>query len=237
MRYKKYLFLVIVLLITIILSVPLQEKKYATSYWLWAGITAQDAPENAEFYVYQGLINTINNTTTYNRIGLYPHPIKSKKLFLAYRLEGDLPNAKEIISIFKDNILKWQRHSLTVNGLQLDFDSPTSKLLIYSNFLKEVRKQLPKQYALSITGLGDWAIYGNKKAMQSIAKVTDEIVFQLYQGWHPLPNIEDYIRALKNYPMPFRVGFLSRYPSDNYIAIFKKNHNFNGVIYFIQKTI
>jgi hypothetical protein len=210
----------------------LKEEKYHVSYWLWAGITSKDVPPNSESYVYQGLITH----NTYRRIGLYPHPINCKKLYLVYRLEGALPDAAAVVSIFQSSAAQWQAHSVIPNGLQLDFDSPTSKLLIYSKFLKEVRKQLQYQYALSITGLGDWAIYGDKQAMQSIKEVTDEVVFQLYQGWSPLPDIENYVQALKNYPMPFRVGLLSRYPSENYIAILNKNHNFNGVIYFVQKN-
>lgn len=233
MQHKKYITLIIILLLSsVVVTLALKEEKYPISYWLWAGITSKDVPPNAESYVYQGLITP----SMYRRIGLYPHPIKSKKLYLVYRLEGALPDAATVVSIFQRSAVQWQNHSAIPNGLQLDFDSPTSKLLIYSNFLKEIRKRLPQQYALSITGLGDWAIYGNKQAMQSIAEVTDEIVFQLYQGWVPLPDIENYVKAFKNYPMPFRVGLLSRYPSKNYIAILKKNHNFNGVIYFIQKS-
>jgi Protein of unknown function (DUF3142) len=233
---RKYLTLIIVLFASFVYyNITHEANKPSTSYWLWAGITAKYAPQNSELYVYQGLITSIGDNIVYNHFGLYPHPIKSKKLYLVYRLEGDLANEDKIVAIFQNTVSKWAVHSVATAGLQLDFDSPTSKLLIYSNFLKNVRDKLPKQYSLSITGLGDWSIYGNKRAMESISMVTDEIVFQLYQGRYPLKNIENYIQILKNYPFPFRIGLLSRYPNNNYLTILDNNANFNGVIYFIQK--
>lgn len=236
MRYKKFITFTSILIISTILI--FKEKKHPISYWIWAGITTNDAPSNSELYIYQGVIKkSSNNDYNYQHIGLYPHPIKSKKLYLAYRLEGGLPDAKQIVSIFQDRALWWQSHDIPPNGLQLDFDAPTSKLIVYSNFLREVRQLLPKEYDLSITGLGDWIALGNKEAMKSITNVTNEIVFQLYQGKKPLKNIENYVHMLKNYHRPFRIGLLLHHPGDKHIAILKQNRNFKGVIYFIQKNI
>ena len=181
-------------------------RQNTTSYWLWAGLTQSDAPADSDLYIYQGDIRAWNDRPKYTRAGLYPHPIKSKKLYLVYRLEGGLPNAEMVVSIFLKTLLTWERHKVDITGLQLDFDSPTSKLLIYSDFLKEVRKYLPNNYSLSITGLGDWAIYGDKKIMKSIISHVDEIIFQLYNGRKALSNIEFYLSALKKYPYPFKVG-------------------------------
>lgn len=241
--YKKLVLIIILVISLTCLSLAyyrliLCNINYSTSYWVWAGITSKDAPPDSELYIYQGLItNDINNGTIYARHGLYPHPLKSKKLYLVYRLEGNLPDAQEVVKIFQNSVARWQVHSINPTGLQLDFDSPTSKLLIYSNFLKKIRDNLPASYDLSITGLGDWSIRGNKKVMESISAVTDEIVFQLYQGYYPLRDIEDYIRKLRKYPLPFRVGLLSHYKNEQYLAILEKNVNFKGVIYFIQKRL
>jgi hypothetical protein len=227
---KKIIFIAVIILCVIYFSISSKEKTYPPAYWLWAGITANDAPQDSEFYVYQGLI-----TTKYERIGLFPHPLKNKKLYLVYRLQRNLPDATAVVTIFLNGATKWQRHHLTVTGLQIDFDSPTAKLATYGDFLKKVRAQLPKQYALSITGLGDWIIHGDKQLQQSIATVTDEIVFQLYEGRHPLPDIQNYVQALKHYPSPFRIGLLMGYPDKKIIASLSKNANFYGPIYFIQK--
>jgi len=237
-RYINLIFFIIILIICAVYSsVSWKKREYPLAYWLWAGITAKEAPTNSEFYVYQGVITRVKNNLAYQRIGLYPHPLKSQKLYLVYRLEGSLPDATAVVAIFLSGATKWQRHYLKVDGLQLDFDSPTAKLVTYGDFLKKIRQQLPKQYALSITGLGDWVINGNKQLQQSIATVTDEIVFQLYQGRHPLPDMQNYIRALKNYPLPFRIGLLVGFPDKKHIAFLSKNANFFGPIYFIQRNL
>jgi hypothetical protein len=207
------------------------------SYWLWAGLEASDAPANSELYVYQGRIKTVADMTSYERLGLYPYPIKSSKLLLVYRLEGGLPDAKDVLDVFQRSVAQWQRHPVTVTGIQLDFDSPTSKLLIYSQFVEEVRKQLPKNCELSVTGLGDWAISGNEGAMRSISSSTDEIVFQLYQGRRPLPDIEQYLKGLANYQFPFRIGLLSGFTISKSVDRLKANPNYRGIIYFVQRAV
>lgn len=215
-----------------------QQSVYRTSYWLWAGITAADAPTNSELYVYQGLIFSKDGLSIYERHGLYPYPIKAQKLYLSYRLEGSLPDPQFVVQTFENTLKKWERHRVLISGVQLDFDSPTSKLLVYSDFLSEIRHRLPKQYELSITGLGDWAVYGDKQAMQSISENTNEIIFQLYQGRKELLDVGTYINALSKYPLPYRIGLLVANPQNkNYIALLRKNPNFKGVVYFIQKDL
>jgi hypothetical protein len=214
------------------------QSAYPTSYWIWAGITANDAPANSELYVYQGVIHNKDGGLVYERKGLYPHPIKSPKLYLSYRIEGGLPDSQFTIKTFESTVEKWKRHPVAVSGLQLDFDSPTSKLLIYSNFLREIRQKLPEQYELSITGLGDWALYGDEQVMKSISKHTDEMIFQLYQGRKEIPDVETYINALKKYPLPYRIGLLVASPNNQkYISLLRQSHQFKGVVYFIQKGL
>ena len=218
--------IVFVLMLAGILSIGnADEKPRSISYWLWAGITAYDAPANSELFVYQGSVYTNDRGTSYNRLGLYPHPLKCTKLFLVYRLESQLPEADYIVDLFLGNVAWWQRHPVSVSGIQLDFDAPTSKLAAYSDFLSEVRKLLPKDYALSITGLGDWVFGGHKDALLSISSSVDEIVFQLYQGRRPLPDFDDYALKLKEYPRPFKIGLLSRPFYDDSTVVECQKHN------------
>ncbi len=208
---------------------------YSTAYWVWAGISPQDAPANAQLYVYQGLIVNNGHRTLYKRLGLYPHPLRRKNFYLSYRLEGQLPDVATMAAIFTSAAKDWQRHGVIVRGVQLDFDSPTGKLLYYGNFLHTLRQQLPPHYALSITGLGDWI--GNTHAMRPIVATTNEVVFQLYQGWYPLPNMHAYVTQLARYPLPFKVGLLARYNNKNWLAQLQKNSNFKGVVYFLQRSL
>lgn len=218
-----------------LLNDAVPERELQTSYWIWAGITAKNAPPDSELYIYQGLISTEKGNSLYRRVGLYPHPLKAKKTFLVYRLEGDLPNISYVLDVFKNTVEGWKHHPVPITGLQIDFDSATSKLLLYSDFLAELRSALSNQYALSITGLGDWAVNGNEPALQKITATTDEVVFQLYQDRSPLEHIDFYIDSLARHPFPFRVGFLAKSPHESYIERLKENPNFQGVIYFIQR--
>jgi hypothetical protein len=233
MKKNKYSLAIIttsILIIIFAFNKP-EDKLPETAYWLWAGITANDAPPHSNLYVYQGQITE----KTYERLGLYPYPIDHKNLYLVFRLEGNLPEATRVVEIFMNNEAMWEKHSVKLTGIQLDFDSPTAKLLIYSDFLHEIRKQLPKQYKLSITGLGDWAIHGAKETMHLIANNTDEIVFQLYQGRTQLTSIASYISGLKKYPYPFKIGLLHNNKSVVEISELNSNANFKGIIYFIQR--
>ena len=207
------------------------------AYWLWAGIVAADAPANSDLYIYQGLIKTTSSQSHYKRVGLYPHPLQAKAIYLSYRLEGDLPEPEIVTHNFLQSVTEWQRHKLTITGLQVDFDSATSKLLQYGDFLTQLRDALPPQYKLSITGLGDWAVYGQRDAVSHITTTVDEVVYQLYQDHDPLPNMQRYIQALSRYKLPFRIGLLASDMQNNdaYLHTLSANSNFNGVIYFIQK--
>ncbi|RYE13773.1 MAG: DUF3142 domain-containing protein [Rickettsiales bacterium] len=204
---------------------------YYEAYWIWAGITAKEAPKNSKLYIYQGSVTKGN----YNHIGLFPYPIDGRELYLTYRIDENLPNEHYILDLFLKSSKKWEKHSSIIKGLQLDFDSPTFKLSVYNSFLKQIRNILPKKYKLSITGLGDWILNGNTKILKAIDRNTDEIIFQLYQGTKHLPNIDSYVWKLRYYQFPFRIGLLHLDYDQKIIDFLKINPNFRGVNYFIQK--
>lgn len=211
------------------------NRSQSVGYWLWAGITPDLAPPNAELYVLQGHFETDSVSSTFERQGLYPHPIKCSKLFLVYRLEGGFPADDSLLAIFKQQVRRWERHPVKVDGIQLDFDSPTGRLDAYATYLAQIRKILPAQYQLSITGLGDWAMSGSTDAMHDISASVDDIVFQLYQGRSPLPDIDDYLIRLKSYPLAFRVGLLNGHETPRLLTRLARNSHFKGTLYFIQR--
>ncbi len=228
--------LILILVLVGVLSMGrADDQPRPVSYWLWAGISAEDAPPNSDLYVYQGRIYTDDGGSSYSRLGLYPYPLKCTRLFLVYRLDGQLPEAGFVVDQFLKNVAWWHSHPVSVNGLQLDFDSPTSKLADYGDFLSDVRKMLPGNYDLSVTGLGDWVFGGNKDALLSISSSVDEIVFQLYQGRQSLPDVGDYVFKLKEYARPFKIGLLYGAPAAASVRAMEANPNFRGTIYFIQK--
>jgi len=105
---------------------------------------------------------------------------------------------------------RWERRGNKVEGLQLDFDSSTLKLLKYSNYLAFVRANLPKKYKLSITGLGDWLVNGKQQHLIAISKSVDEIIFQLYQYKTAYQNLTPYFTSLKASGLPFKLGLVQR---------------------------
>ncbi|MCC2646944.1 MAG: hypothetical protein K0R02_1009, partial [Rickettsiaceae bacterium] len=133
------------------------------------------------------------------------------------------------------NAQDWQKHNVTIKGIQLDFDSPTSKLLQYSKFLNNLRLILPSNYKLSITGLGDWIISGDPKVLTEITQNIDEIIFQLYQGRSVFPNIDLYVDNLSKLKIPFKIGLLDKYPYKKLLVKLKENNNYKGLVLFIQR--
>ncbi len=210
------------------------KKAVLVDYWVWAGIRPETGMEKSVLYIYQGILRKTEEGPSYERLGLFPHPLK-QNIYIVYRLSGGLPSAEEIVKLFEVNAGFWIHHDVNVIGLQLDFDSPTSKLLSYSDFLSQVRAHLNPDYKLSITGLGDWVLFGHKNSLQTIEKNTDEIVFQLYQDRHHFADIERYIHKLMHLDMPFKVGLLNHQSPEIYINKLRESPYFRGAVIFVQK--
>ena len=211
-----------------------QTPNTPTHYWIWAGIRPHVPKKDAVLYIYQGHITQAFEKTQYERLGVAPHPLPHD-IYLVYRIGGALPDPETLLSIFHANCARWTRHKVKVLGLQLDFDAPTSKLSVYGNFLEKVRKELPSDYHLSLTGLGDWVLNGQQKDLEKMSRSSNEIVFQLYQGRTALPNIHTYLSKLARLSIPFKIGLLAKDDPQLYVAQVKQNPFFKGTILFIQK--
>jgi hypothetical protein len=215
---------------------PLYADNEIQGYWNWAGIEPpKNISSNTDLYIYQGVIRVKGQKGTFNRKGLYPFPINASNIYLVYRIEGGLPDPVKLKHLLKANAQDWQKHNVAIKGIQLDFDSPTSKLLQYSKFLNNLRKELPSNYKLSITGLGDWIISGDPKVLTEITQNIDEIIFQLYQGRSVFSNIDLYVNNLVKLNIPFKIGLLDKYPYKKTLVKLKENNNYKGLVLFIQR--
>lgn len=204
------------------------------SYWIWAGITAPDSLQKESLYIYQGTLTKKSEEITFKRQGLYPFPSKSKELYLVFRVEV-LDFSPRFINTIISYIDEWEHKGNTVRGVQLDFDSPTAKLLQYSDFLENFRSRLPKNYRLSITGLGDWLFAADSKALPQVGSMVDEVVFQLYQGRKPFHDKTNYLIKLNQLKFHYKVGLLR----DDHCEIavssaLAENPFYLGNIYFLQ---
>lgn len=168
----------------------------------------------------------------------YQHyPIKLKNIdsaVLTYRLER-LADANLLMPKINADIDRWQSLGNNIIGIQFDFDSGTSALIGYAEFLKASRKLLPKEMILSATGLMDW---GNAEAydIKLLSQTVDELIFQTYQGSETLPDLNAYFKKILSNQIPFKIGLLANsviQPKD-FSEVMDSSY-FNGYVVFLSK--
>ena len=162
-------------------------------HWIWAGQTnlpanikylenyceripsCRMAPPHLHFASYdlsQGFFYHLDYDTLEN-LGLVGNDI-----VLTFRLE-DLPNIYDVGDIYYRQKTVFKRNNINVVGLEIDFDSPSAKLEIYSRWLSQLSKLLDED-TLEVTGLMSW-IEDNKEETEKLMISVSKINFQLYQ--------------------------------------------------------
>jgi hypothetical protein len=106
------------------------------------------------------------------------------------------------------DLARWQAAGNRLAGLQVDFDAATKGLAGYAAFLADLRRRLPPQYRLSVTGLLDWSAHGDPAALAALGGVVDELVIQTYQGRRTIPGYQAYMAALTRLPVPHKIGLV-----------------------------
>lgn len=104
----------------------------------------------------------------------------------------------------------WRSHGVTPGALELDYDSPTSRLAGYADFLRRLRPHLPERTPLSITGLPDWL---NSPDLDEVLAQVDEFTLQvhglapsqdgLFDAHHALEWLD---RLARRSPKPIRLA-------------------------------
>jgi hypothetical protein len=103
---------------------------------------------------------------------------------------------------------RWRASGANVVGVQIDFDAATHHLQDYAAFLGDLRRRLPADTKLGVTGLLDWSSHGDAAGLDALAGVVDEVVLQIFQGRHVIPGYEAYLAGLDRLHLPFRIGLL-----------------------------
>ena len=96
---------------------------------------------------------------------------------LTFRLEN-LPTVYEVADTYKKYSSIFMNYKIKIKGLELDYDSPSSKIMVYKDWIKRLSKLLPKDH-IEITGLTTW-VYDNEKDTLELSKEVKRINFQLY---------------------------------------------------------
>ncbi|MBN8538995.1 MAG: DUF3142 domain-containing protein [Deltaproteobacteria bacterium] len=172
--------------------------------WIWPAAYVQQAKNvgTASVFVLQ---RHFSRSGRIEKRGPAPWPWKVKELTIVFRFETR-PQVAEVITQFFALKQAWESKSVTVRGLQLDYDSPTAKLGFYqkdlSEILEAIRKQTPEQN-LSITGLTDWLTLERSEFGSDIT-----VYFQFYRENRMHAENEMYIERLARAKFPFKIGLL-----------------------------
>jgi hypothetical protein len=207
-------------------------------FWLWGGVASRPYLERAEtIYLLQGEIGAEplagGAVVVSARSVASPGPHRAP-LFLVYRARS-LDFSPEVYDVIRARLARWRREPGGVKGVQIDFDAATRRLDDYAAFLRNLRRELPDDAKLSVTGLMDWASQGSPEDLGRLSGVVDEIVFQTYRGRTTIRNIDAYVARLSRLAIPFKLGLVEggdwRTP-----AALAGNPNFRGYVVFLLKS-
>ncbi|MGO4211681.1 DUF3142 domain-containing protein [Terriglobus sp. YAF25] len=176
------------------------------AFWLWAGVTPQPALAHARtVYLLDAEVRPGKSMLISQRPAL-PH-VQHADVWMVVRVET-LDWSPTLYSQVLSDLARWRQAGNRIAGLQIDFDANTHRLEEYAAFLKDLRRRLPADYKLGITGLLDWSSHGDPQGLDALAGAVDEVVLQIYQGRHVIPGYEQYLTRLDRLKIPFRIGLL-----------------------------
>jgi hypothetical protein len=206
------------------------------AFWLWSGVTPQPVLKQARtVYVLQGQIEAVRGDESRVRFiaqgGAVPHGLMVE-VWLAYRVHTLHWTPREY-SILLAQLRRWQQAGNHVVGVQIDFDARTLHLDEYVDFLAGLRRQLPSNYRLGITGLMDWSSHVDSDQVNQLRGIVDEVVVQTYQGRHTIENYSAYLPRVSRLSLPFKIGLIQggNWDAPNYIA---ESPWFRGYVVFLQ---
>jgi hypothetical protein len=204
------------------------------AYWLWAGVKARPELKRARtIYLLQGEIGPeAGGAIRLKAQGAAQPGAHDATLWLAYRVRSlDWP--PEILAAILRKLALWRAQPGAVAGIQIDFDASTRGLRGYAAFLRQLRAALPKDCALSVTGLMDWASQGSPEDLSELSGTVDEMIFQTYRGRDTVENIDAYLARLDRLTIPFRLG-LAEGANWSAPAGLAGNEHFRGYVVFLR---
>ena len=167
-------------------------SRYDT-FWLWAGVVPQPALAHARtIYLLDAEVRPGKARLISQRPAL-PH-VQHAEVWMVVRVET-LDWTPGLYAQVLADLERWRKAGNRIAGLQIDFDAQTRHLARYAAFLKDLRRRLPADDKLSITGLLDWSSHGDPEGLRELAGSVDEVVLQIYQGKHVIPGYRLYLEV------------------------------------------
>ncbi len=208
------------------------------AYWLWAGVKSQPVLDSARtIYILEGEVRDQGRGQGQDRrarlVKLRPATptVDHADLWLVYRVET-LNWGDDILPQMLRDLARWKAADNHVVGIQIDFDAATKGLAGYADFLKDLRRQLPLDCKLGVTGLLDWSSQGDSAGLNALASTVDEVVLQTYQGRQTIKGYQGYLASLDRLDMPYKIGLVQdgewREPTT-----LAKDPDFKGYVVFL----
>ena len=128
------------------------------------------------------------------------------------RIDGRMPtlDTNAIVKRAHDLVAKWRAAGVHVDGVEIDFDCPSSRLAEYAKLLAAIKPQLPNDATLSVTALPAWI---GAPGLADVLAQSDEAVLQVHAVSDPKHGLFDakearqWIEAFaKQTAKPFRVA-------------------------------
>ncbi|MGH6617773.1 DUF3142 domain-containing protein, partial [Sphingomonas sp.] len=171
------------------------DAHHYDAFWLWAGVKPQPVLKRAKrIYLLQGQVEASNPVRLVQQRPAVPHII-GREIWMVVRVET-LAWSPQIYQQVNAQLARWRAAGNHVAGIQIDFDARTRHLDNYAVFLADLRRRLPADCRLGITGLLDWSANGDPKGLDALAGTVDEIVLQIYQGRRVIPGYATYLSWL-----------------------------------------
>lgn len=177
------------------------------AFWLWAGVKPQPALATAKtLYLLQGQVSVRQPVRLAAQRPAVPR-VRGPEVWMVVRVET-IKWPPAVYAQVLAQLARWRAAGNKVVGVQIDFDARTRHLENYAAFLKDLRRRLPADCRLGITGLLDWSSNGDPRGLDALAGAVDEVVLQIYQGRRVIPGYAGYLARLDRMKIPFRIGLL-----------------------------
>jgi hypothetical protein len=186
---------------------PRQPQQWKLGYWIWAG----DKPVS-----WRGRPQILYVQVAGNQ---WPRELPEAESYIAVRrIEPAQELSSELAKHVAEDYRALGRKAGArghVEGLQIDYDSPTGRLKSYGRFLSVLRQELPSNAHLSITALLDWFVPNT--AIADVLRSVDEFVPQFYDAGalrtssgiaEPI-DVEKWAPIFNAFQTPYRIGISS----------------------------
>ena len=201
--------------------------------WIWVGQSPHVKDDFDTLYVFQGQFST-EGRYQYDFEGSPPQKLdeNAPPLVLTYRLQSLVP-PEMVASRYRAHARAWRERGGAVEGIQIDYDSPTSKLLKYANWIDRLRNSIESGAEISVTGLGDWLVSAAPGELASLFMRTNYIAFMMYHGRNPLEPVLPYTAVLSNTKRHFKIGLLKNQWNSEAFRNVRSAPGYLGTIQFI----